>query len=137
MADSVGFVLRLWLKPSDVERGCDGIARDFAHARWSSISDVVVHQTAPVALPEACALLIACSTGPGEVRRRRVSPSRAVRIGVRVRACSQAVRCSKRKSRVSFAKGEAFNYETEIEGIAEHTGMGTKTRVSCPRKQWR
>jgi hypothetical protein len=40
------------LKPYDIEVGCDGMAGDFAHVRWSSYetndpySDVVVHETA-------------------------------------------------------------------------------------------
>jgi len=40
------------LKPDDIEMGCDGIAGDFAHVRWSAYetkdpySDVVVHEVA-------------------------------------------------------------------------------------------
>ena len=40
------------LKPDDIKMGCDGMAGDFAHVRWSAYqtkdpySDVVVHETA-------------------------------------------------------------------------------------------
>ncbi len=51
-ADSMALFGDHRLKPEDVEVGCDGLAGDFAHVRWSAYenndpySDVVVHEGA-------------------------------------------------------------------------------------------
>jgi len=125
------------LKPSDVEMGCDGIAGDFAHVRWSAYetkdpySDVIVH--------EAAHLLHYLKPAHHGLHVRR-GRERFVDVEFRHRelfayACeaySQAVRHSERKSRVSFAEkmqDGAFSFPRgEIEEVAALVLIAARAR---------
>ncbi len=102
------------LKPEEISVECDGVsAGNFAHVRLSAYetkdpySDVIVHEAAH--LPP----------GPGEVRRYRILPSRAIRVCMRgLFPCGH----NERKSRISFAeemKERAFSFpRDQIEEVA-------------------
>lgn len=125
------------LKPRDVEMGCDGIAGDFAHVRWSAYetrdpySDVVVHETAH--------LLHYLKPAHHGLRVRR-GQERFVDVEFRHRelfayACeaySQVVRRGERKSRVSFAekmRDGAFSFPSrEVEEMAALVLMAARAR---------
>jgi hypothetical protein len=117
--------------------GCDGIAGDFAHVRWSAYetkdpySDVIVH--------EAAHLLHYLKPAHHGLHVRR-GRERFVDVEFRHRelfayACeaySQAVRHSERKSRVSFAEkmqDGAFSFPRgEIEEVAALVLIAARAR---------
>ncbi len=125
------------LKPDDIEMGCDGLAGDFAHVRWSAYetkdpySDVVVHETAH--------LLHYLKPAHHGLHLRR-GQERFVDVEFRHRelfayACeaySQVVRCGARKSRVSFAEKmqeDAFSFPRgEIEEVAGLVLLAARAR---------
>jgi len=125
------------LKPDDIEMGCDGIAGDFAHVRWSAYetkdpySDVVVH--------EAAHLLHYLKPSHYGLHVRR-GQERFVDVEFRHRelfayACeaySRVVLHGERKSRVSFAEkmqADAFSFPRgQIEEVAALVLMAARAR---------
>jgi len=125
------------LKPDEIRVECDGIAGDFAHARWSAYetvdpySDVVVH--------EAAHLLHYLKPGHYGLHVRR-GQERFVDVEFRHRelfayACeaySRVVLHSERRSRISFAEKmleDAFSFPRgQIQQVAALVGDASRAR---------
>ena len=115
------------LKPEDVEVGCDGLAGDFAHVRWSAYetndpySDVVVHEGAHLLhylKPSHYGLHVRRGQErfvDTEFRHREL-------FAYSCEAYSHVVLHGDRKSRIAFAdkmREEAFSFPRgEIEEVA-------------------
>ena len=125
------------LKPDDIEMGCDGLAGDFAHVRWSAYetkdpySDVVVHETAHM-LHYLKPAHHGLHVRRGQERFVDVEFRHRELFAYACEAYSQVVRCGARKSRVSFAEKmqeDAFSFpRAEIEEVAGLVLLAARAR---------
>jgi hypothetical protein len=129
------------LKPDDIEVGCDGIAGDYAHVRWSAYqtkdpySDVVVHETAHMLhylKPSHYGLRVR----RGQERFVDVEFCHRELFAYACEAYSQVVLQGKRNLRIAFAEkmmDAAFSFpRAEIEAVA-----ALVLRAARARNGWR
>jgi hypothetical protein len=125
------------LKPDDVEVGCDGVAGDYAHVRWSAYqtndpySDVVVHETAHM-LHYLKPYHYGLHVRRGQERFVDVEFCHRELFAYACEAYSQVVLQGGRKLRIAFAEkmmDSAFSFPlAEIEDIATLVLRATRAR---------
>ncbi len=115
------------LKPDDIKVGCDGLAGDYAHVRWSAYqtsdpySDVVVHEAAHM-LHYLKPRHYGFQVRRGQERFVDVEFHHRELFAYACEAYSRVVLHDKRKSRIGFAEkmlDEAFSFpRSQIEDVA-------------------
>ena len=109
MAGSLGLFGDYGLKPDDIEVGCDGLAGDYAHVRWSAYetkdpySDVVVHEAAHM-LHYLKPRLYGLHVRRGQERFVDIEFCHSELFAYASEAYSRVILHSERKSRIAFAE---------------------------------